>query len=57
VSSNKVLKCDACHIADAYVIAHKDRRVLLFCIHHAMQHMEVLRANGWILLHKEAKSK
>jgi hypothetical protein len=39
------------------VIAHKGRKVLLFCLHHGIQHMAALQEQGWTLLHKEAKKK
>ena len=51
----RTVKCDACHIADAYVIANKGRKVLVFCLHDCIKHREALLRQGWLLLVKGAK--
>jgi len=42
-------RCDRCN-AEAFIIAEKHLRALLFCGHHGRQYRQALEQQGWELL-------
>lgn len=46
-------RCDRCR-AQAFVRATKDRRELLFCLHHIREHVDALMKSDWVLTGDEA---
>lgn len=52
----RTVKCDACGLADAIAVAIRatNNTVLCFCLHHALQHMDALEAQGWAMATQSA---
>jgi hypothetical protein len=50
----RTVKCDACGLADAIAVAVKAKKCLCFCLHHSLQHMDALEAQGWALATQSA---
>jgi hypothetical protein len=49
------VKCDACGLADAIAVALKAKKTsLCFCLHHALQHLDALEAQGWAMATQDA---